>query len=122
HFPLEGADCLGPLAIHSPRLAAGYIINRSVAYSYAILLELAGKLVVIVGGGRAAVRKAEGLIEGGATKVRCIAPEIEDQMPAEVEKINVRFVPSHVDGAALVFAATSSAETNIDVVRAARER
>jgi precorrin-2 dehydrogenase/sirohydrochlorin ferrochelatase len=93
-----------------------------VAYSYPILLDLTGKLVVIVGGGRVGVRKAEGLIEGGATKVRCIAPEIEDDMPPAVERINTRFVPSHIDGAALVFAATNSAETNIDVVRAARER
>ena len=51
------------------------------------------------------MRKAEGLIDGGASKVRCVAPEIEDEMPAEVEKINMRFVPAHLDGAALVFAA-----------------
>ena len=67
------------------------------AYSYPILLDLTGKLVVIVGGGRVAVRKAEGLIEGGATKVRCIAPEIEDEMPAEVERIKTLFVPSHLE-------------------------
>jgi siroheme synthase-like protein len=93
-----------------------------VAYSYPILLDLDGKLVVIVGGGRVAVRKAEGLLEGGATQVRCVAPEFEEEMPAQVERIKTSFIPSHLDGAALVFAATSSAETNIDVVRAARER
>jgi len=93
-----------------------------VAYSYPILLDLEGKLVVIVGGGKAAVFKAEGLIEAGATKIRCIAPEIDKEMPQEVAKVYSRFVPSHVDGAALVFAATNSSETNIDVVRAARER
>ena len=92
------------------------------AYSYPILLDLSGKLVVIVGGGKVAVRKAEGMIEGGASKVKCIAPEIDDEMPAEVERINTRFVPSHLEGAVLVFAATNSAEANIDVVRAARER
>jgi precorrin-2 dehydrogenase/sirohydrochlorin ferrochelatase len=93
-----------------------------VAYSYPILLDLAGKLVVIVGGGKAAVFKAEGLIEAGATKIRCIAPEIDKDMPEEVAKIYSRFMPSQIDGAAIVFAATNSAETNIDVVRAARER
>jgi siroheme synthase-like protein len=110
------------LTICSPRRAASYIINHSVAYSYPILLDLEGKLVVIVGGGKIAVRKAEGLMECGMARVKCIAPEIDDKMPAKVEKIPARFVPSHLDGAALVFAATNSAEVNIDVVRAARER
>ena len=92
------------------------------AYSYPILLDLAGKLVVIVGGGKAAVRKADGLIEGGASRIRCVAPEIDDEMPGAVEKIHSKFMPSHLDGAALVFAATDLAEVNIDVMRAARER
>ena len=54
--------------------------------------------MVIVGGGRVAVRKAEGLVEGGATKVRCIAPEIEDEMPAEVEgsEIQIAFNARYV--------------------------
>ena len=91
------------------------------AYSYPILLDLTGKLVVIVGGGRAAARKARGALEVGA-RVRCIAPEFHQKTPEEVEKITARFHPSQLDGAYLVFAATDSSEVNFDVVREARER
>ena len=33
------------------------------AYSYPILLDLTGKLIVIVGGGKVAVRKARGVLD-----------------------------------------------------------
>jgi precorrin-2 dehydrogenase/sirohydrochlorin ferrochelatase len=93
-----------------------------VAYSYPILLDLSGKLVVIVGGGGVAVRKAKTVLDGGATPVRCIAPEIQQNMPHQVQQVIARFEPSQLEGAYLVFAATDSAEINFDVVRAARER
>ncbi|HEV8292198.1 MAG TPA: bifunctional precorrin-2 dehydrogenase/sirohydrochlorin ferrochelatase [Tepidisphaeraceae bacterium] len=92
------------------------------AYSYPILLDLMGKLVVIVGGGKVAVRKARGLIEGGATRIKCIAPEFEEDMPREVETVEASFQPSQLDGATLVFAATDSPQVNFDVVRAANQR
>ena len=106
----------------SPHLAAGYIISCSVAYSYPILLDLSGKLVVIVGGGDVAARKALGLIEAGAARIKCIAPQIDDEMPTAVERVLAKFKPSQLDGAGLVIAATDSPEVNFDVVRAARER
>jgi siroheme synthase-like protein len=93
-----------------------------VAYSYPILLDLTGKLVVIVGGGAVAAHKARGLIEGGAGRVRSVAPEFVPVMPEEVEKIVATFEPRYLDGASLVFAATKSPEVNFDVVRAARDR
>lgn len=92
------------------------------AYSYPILLDLTGKLVVIVGGGGVAVRKAISVLYGGATRVRCIAPEIQQNMPHQVEQVIARFEPSQLEGAYLVFATTDSADVNFDVVRAARER
>jgi siroheme synthase (precorrin-2 oxidase/ferrochelatase) len=58
-----------------------------VAYSYPILLDLTGKLVVIVGGGMVAARKAQGVIEGGATRVKCVALKFDNEMPGEVEMI-----------------------------------
>jgi precorrin-2 dehydrogenase/sirohydrochlorin ferrochelatase len=93
-----------------------------VAHAYPILLELAGRLVVIVGGGKVAVRKARGVIDGGADGVRCIALEINSEMPSRVERIVGAFEPSHLDGAGLAFAATNSPEVNTAVVRASRER
>ena len=77
--------------------------------------------MVIIGGGRAAARKARGALEAGA-RVRCIAPEFHQKVPEEVERITARFQPSQLDGADLVFAATDSSEVNFDVVREARER
>ena len=77
---------------------------------------------MIVGGGTVAAHKAKGLLEGGAGRVRCVAPEFVPVMPPEVERITATFEPSHLDGAALVFAATKSPEVNSDVVKAARER
>ena len=91
------------------------------AYLYPILLDLTGKLVVIVGGGRVALRKVQAALDAGA-RVRCFAPEFHERMPEAVEKISGRFIPSQLDGADLVFAATDSSEVNLDVVRAARER
>jgi len=93
-----------------------------VAHAYPILVELAGKLVVIVGGGKVAVRKARGVIEGGATRVRCVAPQIDVEMPDQVERVQRKFEPSDLGGAAMVFAATDQAAVNSAVVRAAQER
>jgi len=93
-----------------------------VAYSYPILLDLTGKLVVIIGGGRAAARKARGALEAGAARIRCFAADFHEKMPQDVEKITARYHPSQLDGADLVFAATDSSEVNFDVVREARER
>jgi siroheme synthase-like protein len=93
-----------------------------VAHAYPILLDLAGKLIVIVGGGKVAVRKARGLLEAGATKLRCIAPQIDPDMPASAEKIVRKFEIADVQGASLLFAATDSPEINTAIVRLARER
>ena len=51
------------------------------------MLELRGRLIVIIGGGEVASRKASGLLAAGATRVKVIAPEITDTMPAGVERI-----------------------------------
>jgi siroheme synthase-like protein len=93
-----------------------------VAHAYPILLDLAGKLIVIAGGGKVAVRKARGVLEAGATKVKCIAPQIDPEMPASVEKITRKFAEADVQEAALIFAATDSPEVNTAIVRLARER
>ena len=50
-------------------------------HTYPIMLDVADRLIIIVGGGSVAVRKAKTLIECGATRVRCISPEIDPEMP-----------------------------------------
>lgn len=87
-----------------------------------MMLDVADRLIVIVGGGAVAVRKATGLIESGATRVRCVAPEIDSAMPANVQRIHARYDAGHLDGADLVFAATSEPDVNAAVVRDARSR
>jgi siroheme synthase-like protein len=89
---------------------------------YPILLDVSNRLVVIGGGGSVAVRKAAGLLDAGATRVRVVAPEIDAQMPPPVERMKEKFAPRHLDDAALVFAATNSRDVNDAVTRDARER
>lgn len=85
------------------------------------MLDLSARLVVIIGGGQVAARKAGGLIAAGAGRVKVVAPEISDAMPAGVERILERYSPSHLVGAGLVFAATNVAAVNASVVRDAHE-
>lgn len=77
-------------------------------------------LAVVVGGGAVGARKAGGLIEAGAGRVRVVAPEFHPEMPAAVERVIGRYEAKHLEGARLVFAATDSADVNDAVVRDAR--
>ncbi len=84
------------------------------------MLDLSSRLVVIVGGGAVAARKAAGVTEAGAARVRCVAPTFKAEFPKCVEKVLERYDSRHLEGAGLVFAATDSAEVNDAVVRDAR--
>ena len=75
---------------------------------------------MIVGGGGVAARKARGLIEAGATKVRMVSPSFHKDVPGAVERVAERYEARHLEGAGLVFAATDSGETNDAVVADAR--
>jgi siroheme synthase-like protein len=86
------------------------------------MLDVTDRLAVIIGGGRVAVRKARGLIEAGATRIRMVSPTFRDDVPASVERVTERYEARHLEGAGLVFAATDSAETNDVVVRDAHLR
>lgn len=83
--------------------------------NYPLILDVADRLIVIVGGGNVACRKVKGLLEAGATRIRVISPEFLADFP-DVEKVKSKFEPRHLDGAALVFAATDSNEVNDAVV------
>jgi precorrin-2 dehydrogenase / sirohydrochlorin ferrochelatase len=48
---------------------------------YPVQLNLAGKPVLVVGGGRIARRKVEGLLEAGAV-VTVVAPDVDDELAA----------------------------------------
>ena len=86
------------------------------------MLDVTDRLAVILGGGAVAVRKARGLIEAGATKIRMVSPTFCNDVPAMVEKMTARYEARHLDGAGLVFAATDSPATNDEIIREARRR
>jgi precorrin-2 dehydrogenase/sirohydrochlorin ferrochelatase len=86
------------------------------------MLDVADRLAVIIGGGAVAARKARGLIDAGASRIRVVAPEFAAEIPATVERITAAYQPAHLEGAELVFAATDSGEVNERVVRDARSR
>jgi uroporphyrin-III C-methyltransferase/precorrin-2 dehydrogenase/sirohydrochlorin ferrochelatase len=88
-----------------------------------IFLDVKNKLCLIVGGGEVAKRKAGVLLAAGA-KVRVVAPEIIPELAQErgVEAIVARFSTQHLEGVALVIAATNDRSTNRQVSEAARSR
>ncbi|MEO8307255.1 MAG: siroheme synthase CysG [Pseudomonadota bacterium] len=91
-----------------------------------IFVDLRERLVVVVGGGHVAQRKIEHLIKAHA-RVRVVAPQLCAELTVfrdlgRVEHRPVPFSAIHLDGAALVVAATDDESVNEDVSRAARER
>ena len=84
------------------------------------MLDVNDRLSVIIGGGTVALRKARGLIDAGATRIRMVSPDLHPDIPVIVEKVSARFEPIHLEGAKLIFAATDSREVNDAVVREAR--
>jgi len=86
------------------------------------MLDVTDRLVVIVGGGPVAARKACGVIEAGATRVRVVSPAFDPAVPDAVERVAATYEPAHLDGAGLVFAATDLPAVNDSVVRDARGR
>ncbi len=93
---------------------------------YPVFLKLDGMRAVVVGGGRVAASKLDGLRRAGA-HIAVIAPEIIDDIrlvastEPRIELIQKPFAPSDLDGARWVIAA-APAGVNRDVGRAAAER
>src|SRR5437016_10563527 len=89
-------------------------------HNYPLLLDVTDRLIVIVGGGEVAMRKAQGLLDAGATRVRVVSPQVHERMPASVERLSESYSREHLTGAALVFAATDDPGVNDAVLRDAR--
>ena len=87
---------------------------------YPVMLKLAGRRVVIVGGGAVAARKVRLLKEMGA-KVTLIADKLlADVDLAEVEYIGRQYAPEHLGRPMLVFACTDDAALNARIADDAR--
>ena len=91
-----------------------------------LFLNLAGRRVVLVGGGPVAAAKLQQLLAAGA-QVRVVSPHVVDEIDARarpaagVEIVSREFVPADLDGAWLVVAAATP-EVNRAVAEAAEER
>ena len=83
---------------------------------FPIFINLEGRRVLIAGGGRVALRKAERLMPYGAD-ICAVAPEFEDAFRSlsGVTLLERRFEPGDIEGAALVIAATDDGELNAAV-------
>nr|WP_263323751.1 NAD(P)-binding protein [Neobacillus sp. Marseille-Q6967] len=84
--------------------------------SYPIMLQLEGKKVVVIGGGKVAARKVSGLMGTGAD-ITVISPEVTDEL-RELDcdrKISWKekiFSKEDLDGAFMIFAATNDKDLN----------
>jgi len=88
---------------------------------FPVFLKLAGRRVLLVGGGPVAAAKLTGLLTAGA-HVTVVAPKIRPEIEAaDVTVLPRAFQPSDVDGAWLVVAAATPA-VNREVAAAAEER
>jgi precorrin-2 dehydrogenase/sirohydrochlorin ferrochelatase len=93
---------------------------------FPMFVKLDGRACVVVGAGRIAGLKLEGLLSSGAA-VRIVAPVASEEIEklarsGRVAWIPAEFEPEHLDGALLVIAATGDPAVNEQVYRAARER
>ena len=93
--------------------------------SYLVNLALEGRTAVVVGAGRVARRKVEGLAQAGAS-VRVVAPEACAEIQAQetagqVAWVREHYRKAHLEGAVLVMAATSDEAVNAQVAQDARE-
>jgi siroheme synthase-like protein len=80
--------------------------------AYPVNLDVAGRRCVVVGGGRVAGRKVEGLVACGAV-VKVVAPSISDEVKAAATSWDERaYATGDLDGARLVITATDDPAVN----------
>jgi len=93
---------------------------------YPVSLDIAGRLCVVVGGGKVTTRKVRAILAAGG-RVRIISPDLTPRLDAlvargSVEWLQKRFAAEDLAGAFLVFAATNQPSVQAEVVTAARAR
>jgi precorrin-2 dehydrogenase / sirohydrochlorin ferrochelatase len=93
---------------------------------YPVLLDLAGRRCVMIGGGLVAERRVEGLVASGA-HVIVISPRLTPALAAlatagRIEHESRSYREGDLAGADLAFVATDAGEVNAAVAREARER
>lgn len=87
---------------------------------FPVMLDLKGRLAVVVGGGAVGRRKVAALSAAGA-RVRVVCLEDRPTEEPDLEWLCAPYEAKHLDGAAIVFAAAPP-EVNREVIRNARSR
>jgi uroporphyrin-III C-methyltransferase/precorrin-2 dehydrogenase/sirohydrochlorin ferrochelatase len=83
--------------------------------TYPVSLDLAGRLVVVVGGGAVATRRARALVDAGAD-VHVVAPAVTDELAGlGVSLHSRRYAAGDLAGAWLAHAATDDPAVNAEV-------
>ena len=93
---------------------------------YPIFVEMTNRPCVVVGGGVVAEKKAEALLNAGAT-VTVISPSLTGLLHSQTEAGKIRYVgreyrPGDLNGFEMVFVATDDKKVNSVVAREAREQ
>jgi precorrin-2 dehydrogenase/sirohydrochlorin ferrochelatase len=93
---------------------------------YPVFLDIAGKPVVVIGGGNIALGKVEGLLDAGAD-VTVISPELDGRLREFVSEgrivhVKREYEEGDLQGFALAFGATDDRAVNARVTGEARER
>jgi len=95
---------------------------------YPVMLNMSGKLAVIIGGGDVAVRKLLDSIDAGAD-IKIISPEFNDDIIKTSESFKDRVVlvkrkyeKNDLNGAMLVFSATNNPDVNREIFNEAKEK
>ena len=93
---------------------------------YPVFLDIAGKPVIVIGGGNIAHQKAVGLLKAGA-EVTVVSPELNPEM-ASLEKagrfrhVERDYEPGDLEGYILAFVATDDRSVNATVAAEGKER
>ncbi len=87
---------------------------------FPVILDLAGRRVLVVGLGKVGTRRVEALLSAGAIVI-AVDPRPDLHVASSCERKVEPFDPAHLDGVYLVFAA-ATAEVNRRVVDEARAR
>lgn len=93
---------------------------------YPVFLDIAGKPVVVIGGGKIAHQKVVGLLRAGA-EVTVISPELNPEMAALAAEGRFRhterdYEPGDLDGYLLAFVGTDDRSVNASVAAEGKER
>lgn len=93
---------------------------------YPVFLDIAGKPVIVIGGGKIAHQKMENLLKAGAV-VTVVSPELNEEMAdllaaGRFRHIEREYEAGDLEGYTIAFVATDDRSANATVTREGRER